>query len=70
VLIKRGDHGRDGSGSAREFGAALGLTAGALLYLQFLSSGRFETLSGRIGIDRMMRFHRTGHHQTARASTL
>ncbi|MBZ0208305.1 MAG: hypothetical protein K8F92_01445 [Hyphomicrobium sp.] len=30
----------------------------ALLYLQFLSSGRFETISGRIGIDRTMGFHR------------
>lgn len=42
----------------REFAAALGLTAAALLYLQFLSSGRFETISGRIGIDRTMGFHR------------
>ncbi|MCZ7594937.1 MAG: ferric reductase-like transmembrane domain-containing protein [Hyphomicrobium sp.] len=41
-----------------EFGAALGLTAAALLYLQFLCSGRFETISGRLGIDRTMGFHR------------
>jgi len=39
-------------------GAALGLCAAALLYLQFLSSGRYERLSGRIGIDRTMGFHR------------
>jgi predicted ferric reductase len=42
----------------REFGTALGLTAAALLLLQFLSSGRYENISGRIGIDRTMGFHR------------
>ena len=41
-----------------ELGTAFGLTAGALLFLQFLSSGRYESLSGRIGIDRAMGFHR------------
>ena len=41
-----------------ELGTAFGLTAGALLFLQFLSSGRYESLSGRIGIDRTMGFHR------------
>lgn len=41
-----------------ELGSAFGLTAAALLYLQFLSSGRYESLSGRIGIDRTMGFHR------------
>lgn len=41
-----------------EFATALGLTTAALLHLQFLSSGRFERLSGRIGIDRTMGFHR------------
>ena len=40
-----------------EFGTALGLTAAALLLLQFLSSGRYESISGRIGI-RTMGFHR------------
>lgn len=45
-------------GAVNEFGTALGLTAAALLYLQFLTSGRFETFSGRIGIDRTMGFHR------------
>jgi predicted ferric reductase len=34
------------------------LAAAGLLFLQFLSSGRYETLSGRIGIDRTMGFHR------------
>ncbi|MBL8199048.1 MAG: ferric reductase-like transmembrane domain-containing protein [Chromatiales bacterium] len=41
-----------------EFATALGLTTAALLHLQFLSSGRYEQLSGRIGIDRTMGFHR------------
>lgn len=41
-----------------ELGTAFGLTAAALLYLQFLSSGRYESISGRIGIDRTMGFHR------------
>lgn len=41
-----------------EFGTALALTATALLFLQFLSSGRYEGISGRVGIDRTMGFHR------------
>jgi predicted ferric reductase len=41
-----------------ELATALGLTTAALLHLQFLSSGRYEKLSGRIGIDRTMGFHR------------
>ena len=45
-------------GNAFEFAAALGLTAAALLFLQFLSSGRYESFSGAIGIDRTMGFHR------------
>lgn len=40
-----------------ELGTVFGLTAAALLYLQFLSSGRYENISGRIGIDRTMGFH-------------
>jgi predicted ferric reductase len=28
------------------------------LFLQFLSSGRYESISGRVGIDRTMGFHR------------
>ncbi len=43
---------------ATEFGAASAILAATLLYLQFLSSGRFEVLSGKIGIDRTMGFHR------------
>ncbi len=41
-----------------EFATALGLIAFALILLQFLSSGRYENLSGRIGLDRTMGFHR------------
>ena len=41
-----------------ELGTALALTATALLFLQFLSSGRYENISGRVGIDRTMGFHR------------
>jgi predicted ferric reductase len=41
-----------------EFGTALGLTATALLFLQFLSSGRYEGISGQVGLDRTMGFHR------------
>lgn len=40
-----------------ELGVGLGLVAYAMLLVQFVSSGRFERLSGRVGIDRMMRFH-------------
>jgi predicted ferric reductase len=45
-------------GRATEFATGLGLLAGAMLLLQMLSSGRFERLSGRIGIDRSKSFHR------------
>jgi predicted ferric reductase len=41
----------------RELGLGAGLVAYAMLLLQFISSGRFEALSGRTGIDRTMRFH-------------
>lgn len=41
-----------------ELGTVFGLTAAALFYLQFFSSGRYESISGRIGIDRAMGFHR------------
>jgi len=45
-------------GSWSELGAAVGLVALALLLAQFVLSGRVETLSGRLGIDRTMRLHR------------
>jgi predicted ferric reductase len=50
--------GTEPAGIASEFATAFGLTAAALLFLQFLSSGRYESISGRIGIDRTMGFHR------------
>ena len=39
-------------------GAALGLVALAAMAVQFLTSGRFEGVSGRLGIDRIMEFHK------------
>ena len=44
-------------GFLAELGVGAALTGYAMLLLQFISSGRFERLSGRIGIDRTMRFH-------------
>src|SRR5690606_37405042 len=41
--------------TARALGT--GLLALAMLLLQFVSSGRYETLSRQAGIDRTMRFH-------------
>lgn len=41
-----------------ELGTGLGLTAAVLIFLQFLSSGRYESVSGQVGIDRTMGFHR------------
>ncbi|HHZ08190.1 MAG TPA: hypothetical protein GX405_05355 [Rhizobiales bacterium] len=37
---------------------AAGIAALAMLLMQFLTSGRFEIVSGRIGLDRTMGFHR------------
>ncbi|MGE0767500.1 MAG: ferric reductase-like transmembrane domain-containing protein [Hyphomicrobiaceae bacterium] len=50
--------GLESTGGLQELGTALGLTAAGLLFLQFLSSGRYESLSGRTGIDRTIGFHR------------
>lgn len=41
-----------------ELGAGLALFSAALLIQQFLSSGRYERISGAIGLDRTMGFHR------------
>lgn len=38
--------------------AALGLSAMAAMAVQFVTSGRFSTVSGRVGIDRIMAFHK------------
>ncbi len=45
------------SDSLRELATGLGLVAFAMLLMQFVSSGRYEHLSGTAGIDRTMRFH-------------
>ncbi|MGQ7792328.1 ferredoxin reductase family protein [Faunimonas sp. B44] len=39
-------------------GAGLGLVALAAMAVQFVTSGRFETVSGRLGIDKIMAFHK------------
>lgn len=39
-------------------GAALGLAALPAMVIQFFVSGRFETVSGHLGIDRIMAFHK------------
>jgi predicted ferric reductase len=41
----------------RELSSGLVMVGYVMTLLQFLSSGRFEWLSGQIGIDRTMRFH-------------
>lgn len=39
--------------------AGLGLVGLAVIAVQFVTSGRFEIVSGRLGIDRVMAFHKT-----------
>jgi len=39
--------------------AGLGLVGLAAMAVQFVTSGRFEIVSGRLGIDRVMAFHKT-----------
>ncbi len=39
-------------------GAALGLSGLAALAVQFVTSGRFELISGHLGIDKIMAFHK------------
>lgn len=41
----------------RELSSGLVMVGYVMMLLQFLLSGRFEWLSGRVGIDRTMRFH-------------
>ncbi|KAB0267828.1 ferric reductase-like transmembrane domain-containing protein [Microvirga brassicacearum] len=43
---------------AAELGSAAGLAAGSMLILQYVTSGRFEKIAGRVGIDRVIGFHR------------
>lgn len=42
---------------AGEFAVGMGLVALAMLLMQFISSGRYERVSGRAGLDRTLRFH-------------
>jgi predicted ferric reductase len=39
-------------------GAALGMVAMVAMAIQFVTSGRFEAVSGRLGIDKIMAFHK------------
>lgn len=50
----------------RLFATVSGLVGFAMLLMQFISSGRFESLSRRVGINRTMRFHQI----TARVALL
>lgn len=50
--------GRSHALAWRDATAATGIVAGVALVLQFVTSGRFEFLSGRIGIDVTMAFHK------------
>ncbi len=50
--------GRSHAFAWREAASATGLVAAVALVLQFVTSGRFEFLSGRIGIDVTMAFHK------------
>lgn len=50
--------GVESAGSWSETATALGMVGAVMLLLQLVSSGRFEALSGRIGIDLTMAFHK------------
>jgi predicted ferric reductase len=46
-----------GSGVAAELGSGLALAGYAMLLMQFLLTGRFRTIGGRVGIDVILRLH-------------
>lgn len=46
-----------GAGFTQELGSGLALAGFAMLLVQFVLTGRFRFVSGRIGIDRVMRLH-------------
>jgi len=50
--------GLEPAGFVTEAAPALGLIAPAMMLAQFVSSGRYERISGRIGIDHSMAFHK------------
>jgi predicted ferric reductase len=49
--------GRPARGFFREFSSGLVMVGFSMLLVQFLLSGRFREISGRVGIDLTMRFH-------------
>src|SRR5690606_5100396 len=49
--------GGPGGGFLRAFSSGLAMIGFAMLLAQFLLSGRFRRVSGRVGIDVTMRFH-------------
>lgn len=56
-LILAGVQGQPARNIARELSSGLAMVGYVMALLQFVLSGRFEWLSGRTGIDRIMRFH-------------
>lgn len=65
VIVSRGVDDIAGTW-VHELGNGAGMLATAMLLAQFVSSGRYETLSGKTGIDRTMHFHQV----TARVLTV
>jgi predicted ferric reductase len=57
-LALAGFSGIESAGAWTEAAAAAGMIGAVMLTLQLVSSGRFEALSGRIGIDVTMAFHK------------
>lgn len=56
-LILAGAQGKPAQNVFRELSSGLAMVGYVMALLQFVLSGRFEWLSGRTGIDRIMRFH-------------
>lgn len=56
-LILAGIQGQPAHNIFRELSSGLAMAGYVMALLQFVLSGRFEWLSGRTGIDRIMRFH-------------
>lgn len=50
-------YGGPARGTLAEVGSALGMLAFAMILIEFVLSGRFKTISSRIGMDVTMRFH-------------
>jgi predicted ferric reductase len=57
-LILAAFSGPEPAGFWTEAASAAGMTGAVMMLLQLVSSGRFERLSGRIGIDATMSFHK------------